>query len=191
MKLEWTEPAKANDEVRYDHTKAETPFGRFLLTWKGWKEYPDYGFDETPWGEAEYKDWNTVADAQRWAETEMEKRCLEATGGAKGYLELAALREERTRLEGVIDGLHRQSDLYLGMMREQRREVVVFHNAAIRLFNSGKTLNEISEIFGVSIYDLTFLTRAGMRKLRATPDLPDDAVLLLDEEKLEDGPEGT
>ncbi len=105
--------------------------------------------------------------------------------------ELEQARAEILRLEGVLFQLHRQSDLYLGMMREQRREVTVFHNAAIRLFNSGRTIGEIAEAFGVTVYDLSFLTRAGMRKMRATPGLPDDAVLLLDEEKLEEGSDGT
>lgn len=74
VSLEWTDPSEPNDECNYNHTKAETPFGCFLLTWKGWKNYPDYGFDETPWGEVEYHGWPTVEDAQEWASQEMGRR---------------------------------------------------------------------------------------------------------------------
>lgn len=34
--LEWTEPARANETCMYPHTKAQTPLGEFLITWKGW-----------------------------------------------------------------------------------------------------------------------------------------------------------
>lgn len=74
MKLIWTDPSPPNEQCRYHHTIAETPFGRFLLTWKGWKDYPDYGFDETPWGGIEYHGWSTVGDAQQWAGKEMDHR---------------------------------------------------------------------------------------------------------------------
>jgi hypothetical protein len=35
--LIWTDEQKSNDEISYNHVIAETPFGRFLITWKGWK----------------------------------------------------------------------------------------------------------------------------------------------------------
>ncbi len=81
VSLEWSEHRTPNDGCHYNHTKAETPFGPFLLTWKGWKDYPAYGFDETPWGDVEYHDWNTVEEAQEWAAQEMGRRidaCLKA-----------------------------------------------------------------------------------------------------------------
>lgn len=81
VRLVWSDPAKPCEECRYDHTIAETPFGRFLLTWKSWKSEPwqdmGLGFDETPWGEVHYDGWNTVEDAQQWAEKEMTRRCAE------------------------------------------------------------------------------------------------------------------
>lgn len=71
-KLAWSENKKPNDNCRYDHCIAKTPFGNFLLTWKSYKEDPnygfDYGFDDTPWGEAEYGGWSTVDEAKAWAE---------------------------------------------------------------------------------------------------------------------------
>jgi hypothetical protein len=81
VSLSWTDPANPCDECAYDHTIAETPFGRFLLTWKSWKTEPwqdmGLGFDETPWGEACYDGWDTVEDAKMWAENEMARRCME------------------------------------------------------------------------------------------------------------------
>jgi hypothetical protein len=72
--LAWSDPAKPNEECRYNHSIAQTPFGRFLLTWKGWKDDPGYGFDETPWKEIEYRGWDSVEAAQKWAEEEMLRR---------------------------------------------------------------------------------------------------------------------
>jgi hypothetical protein len=77
VKLEWTENRPPTKDVcRYDHCIAETPFGRFLLTWKGWKtdwRY-DLGFDETPWDGIEYHSWGSIDEAKQWAADEMEKR---------------------------------------------------------------------------------------------------------------------
>ena len=46
--LEWIEPAKANSEVPYNHVIAQTPFGRILVTWKEWKDYPCFTIDAHP-----------------------------------------------------------------------------------------------------------------------------------------------
>ena len=82
-RLTWSKPAPPNDQCGYTHTFAVTPFGRFLLTWKGWKESPDYGFDETPWGNAEYHGWDSVEDAQNWAAGEMARRIDAMLSGGK------------------------------------------------------------------------------------------------------------
>jgi hypothetical protein len=78
IQLTWSEHRKPCEEVRYDHHIAETPFGRFVLTWKGWKENPasdgGIGFDETPWGEVWYDDWHTPQDAMQAAEVELKRR---------------------------------------------------------------------------------------------------------------------
>lgn len=72
--LVWSDVSEPNDDCHYTHTKAETPFGRFLLTWKSWKDYPDYGFDETPWGKVVYLGWNSIESAKQWAAEEMALR---------------------------------------------------------------------------------------------------------------------
>jgi hypothetical protein len=40
--LVWTEPASPNDDIRYDHVTAATPFGRFSIEWKSWKQFDSY-----------------------------------------------------------------------------------------------------------------------------------------------------
>lgn len=81
MKLNWTEPSPPNKDCCYDHVSAETPFSRFLLTWKSWKteswQDPGYGFDETPWGQVEYHGWRSVEEAKEWAEREIGRRLKE------------------------------------------------------------------------------------------------------------------
>jgi len=66
--LHWSRPAEPDLTIGYNHVTAETPFGRFLITWKGWKDYDAPAVDETPWGGY----WNafaTVAGAKRACET--------------------------------------------------------------------------------------------------------------------------
>ena len=66
--LHWSRPAEPDLTNGYSHVTAETPFGRFLITWKGWKDYDAPAVDETPWGGY----WNafaTVAGAKRACET--------------------------------------------------------------------------------------------------------------------------
>jgi hypothetical protein len=77
VRLAWSPPAPPCEECHYNHTRAATPFGPFLLTWKGWKGYSTPGFDETPGGEVEYHGWNSVEEAQEWAKSEMERRIKE------------------------------------------------------------------------------------------------------------------
>lgn len=48
-KIQWTEPRKANNQVRYDHVIGKTPIGDILITWKSWKSNDDYCVDESPW----------------------------------------------------------------------------------------------------------------------------------------------
>jgi len=47
-KIKWGEIKDPNGSVGYTHCVGESPFGRFLITWKGWKEYEDYDLDEGP-----------------------------------------------------------------------------------------------------------------------------------------------
>jgi hypothetical protein len=67
LKLNWTEPQEANYAVSYNHVKASTAFGDILITWKGWKEYPEYFIEEHPIND--YYCGSTLADAKAHAET--------------------------------------------------------------------------------------------------------------------------
>lgn len=40
--LEWSPAEEPNGESPYDHTRAKTPFGDYLITWKSWKDFPSY-----------------------------------------------------------------------------------------------------------------------------------------------------
>ena len=48
LKLIWSLTQEPDEKVHYNHVYAETPFGRILITWKGWKEYPAYDIEEMP-----------------------------------------------------------------------------------------------------------------------------------------------
>ena len=72
--LKWSENIKPNENVRYDHCIAETPFGRFLITWKGWKDNVSPEAEETPWGEYYDPCADSVEEAQANCEREFARR---------------------------------------------------------------------------------------------------------------------
>ena len=78
MCLVWSENFPPNQNCSYDHCYSETPFGRFLMTWKSWKSAPwqDMGitFDETPWCEFFCSGWATLEEAKADAQLEFNKR---------------------------------------------------------------------------------------------------------------------
>ena len=74
--LVWTEPSPPTDEIRYHHTIANTPFGRFVITWKGWKEYESSTVDETPWGDY-WTACHSVEQGKRICEAEFAHRLKE------------------------------------------------------------------------------------------------------------------
>ena len=71
--LVWTEPSKPTQEVPYDHCTAFTPFGRFLITWKSWKDNYWPTVDETPWGEF-FGSWPDLEEAKTACEAEFARR---------------------------------------------------------------------------------------------------------------------
>jgi hypothetical protein len=71
--LQWTESMPPNNECHYDHCIAETPFGRFLITWKSWKDYDSPTVDETPWGDW-YSAFNSVDEAKAACQQGMNER---------------------------------------------------------------------------------------------------------------------
>lgn len=71
--LHWSEVQKPNDQCSYTHVTADTPFGRILITWKGWKENPSMTLDESPWGATGYIG-DTVESAKRSVGDEFRRR---------------------------------------------------------------------------------------------------------------------
>ncbi len=65
--LEWREGTQC---PIFSEWIAETPFGRFRLITTG----KQFMLAETPWGRKAPSRFATVADGQRWAEKEWEKR---------------------------------------------------------------------------------------------------------------------
>ncbi len=74
-KLEWSEHLKGNKECRYDHVKAETPFGIFWITWKSWKEWPSYDLEIRSLNI--YIHCLDVEDGKKKAQEWIEKKVLE------------------------------------------------------------------------------------------------------------------
>lgn len=72
--LNWTDELPPDKSCMYDHCTADTPFGRFLITWKSWKDYPAPAVDETPWGDFYAPLANTVAQAKVACEKEFARR---------------------------------------------------------------------------------------------------------------------
>jgi hypothetical protein len=74
MSLVWSDEPPNND-CRYNHAAAVTPFGRVLITWKGWREYVYPTIDETPWGEFGGS-FSTVEEAKAAVQAEYTRRVL-------------------------------------------------------------------------------------------------------------------
>jgi hypothetical protein len=71
--LQWTENIPPGEGCRYDHCIARTPFGRFLISWKGWEKFDSPTVDETPWGDW-YNAFNSVDEAKAACQKELDER---------------------------------------------------------------------------------------------------------------------
>jgi hypothetical protein len=85
--LNWSEERQPCEECRYNHCIAETPFGRFLISWKGWKDYPAVTVDEAPFGEW-FECWNSVEKAKSACQAEYNRRLAAAVGSLPSQPEL-------------------------------------------------------------------------------------------------------
>lgn len=109
MNLQWSEHQPPSDECSYNHVTAETPFGRFLITWKGWKESDCPTVDETPWG-GWWEAFATVEDAKQACADEYLKRLSVASTDApivpEGYALVPLDATEHTELlDRAMDNL--------------------------------------------------------------------------------------
>ena len=69
--IEWSGEIDSNKECGYTHAIGTTPLGRFLITWKGWKEvdYKGIGIDENPIG---HSDINSDDVEHRYAQISLD-----------------------------------------------------------------------------------------------------------------------
>jgi glutaredoxin-related protein len=67
--MKWTEEIQPNNEVGYNHVMCDTPLGRLIISWKGWKERPKYGFssDINNFYEELAEECNTLDEAKQRA----------------------------------------------------------------------------------------------------------------------------
>ncbi len=42
MNIKWSKELKPANDCMYTHTYGDIPFGRCAISWKGWKEHPDF-----------------------------------------------------------------------------------------------------------------------------------------------------
>ncbi len=70
----WTIPKPPGDGCHYDNTKATTPFGDYVITWKSWKDHGDYCIEFN--GEF-LTVANDLPDAKDAAQKDFEKRLAE------------------------------------------------------------------------------------------------------------------
>ena len=71
----WGEAKSPNNKCSYDHCVGKSPLGKWLITWKSWKEQKSFDIDESPFGYVGgYGD--TLEEAQQIAQKEFEQKIL-------------------------------------------------------------------------------------------------------------------
>ena len=93
--IKWT--PDGDKTCGYNNWLGETPFGRILITWKGWKEDPDACVDEFPGG---FNSYGAPDDVKAACEAEFARRAALATPAAAA--EIVPLTDER--LLGIVAG---------------------------------------------------------------------------------------
>ena len=110
MTLVWSEIQRPNEECYYHHVTAQTPFGGFRITWKGWKAHGPPSVDKTPWGDS-IEECVDLLDAKRRAEVAWRDKVKQSTFGGtyptKGVPEVGikGLTEEEASQTMSVMGL--------------------------------------------------------------------------------------
>ena len=78
--LVWSDESAPNDYCSYDHSFADTPFGRYQIEWKGWKDYPNFTIDFVGNLLDQYPG-NTLEDARAAAQAHFDAAVLSAIAG--------------------------------------------------------------------------------------------------------------
>jgi len=84
--LAWTDESAPTESCRYNHVEAMTPFGRFGITWKGWKGDDWPTVDEVPWEgyDSTFGPYPTLEDAKAACEQEFARRINESLSPEPG-----------------------------------------------------------------------------------------------------------
>lgn len=84
--LAWTDESAPTESCRYNHVEAMTPFGRFGITWKGWKGDDWPTVDEVPWEgyDSTFGPYPTLEDAKAACEKEFARRINECLSPEPG-----------------------------------------------------------------------------------------------------------
>ncbi len=84
--LAWTDESAPTESCRYNHVEAMTPFGRFGITWKGWKGDDWPTVDEVPWEgyDSTFGPYPTLEDAKEACEKEFARRINESLSPEPG-----------------------------------------------------------------------------------------------------------
>lgn len=90
--LVWTDPAPPNDiDCRYDHVRADTPFGQISIEWKSWKEYDPY---DVFFQDGHIESQARLDAAKAAAQSEYVKRILSA-------LDLSLITQQAAEIVGL------------------------------------------------------------------------------------------
>lgn len=76
LPINWSEERKPNADIRYHHVTASTPFGDFLITWKGWKDPISPVLDKAPWPDC-FCAGIDLEDMKKTIEMEYHKRIMQ------------------------------------------------------------------------------------------------------------------
>ena len=78
--LVWSDESAPNDYCSYNHSFADTPFGRYQIEWKGWKDYPNFTIDFGGNLLDQYPG-NTLEEARAAAQAHFDAAVLSALAG--------------------------------------------------------------------------------------------------------------
>jgi hypothetical protein len=148
LSLQWTDNMPPSEACRYDHCIAETPFGRFLITWKSWKEYDDPTVDETPWGDR-YAAFNSVDNAKAACQQGMNERLARCgTPATPPAPEPGPTFQDAIRL---AEGCHDYSGGHSGAEGEAWHGAIDTVVAALKKATDGPWDSQTRAVYGVGV----------------------------------------
>lgn len=82
--IQWGETFDPNGRCSYTHCIGTHPLGEFLITWKGWKDYPSYDVEQAPLEGLQQYGFNSLEEAKSETQLVLDKKineCLDMTLG--------------------------------------------------------------------------------------------------------------